>query len=87
MKGWRECGRSKQDVRAPHIGHPARSVGIPAEVRVGVVDARVMFFLVRIGVRAVLWVADLPEIFDELLALVISGQGQESFAFLICGAI
>ena len=30
-----------------------------------------------------LGVADLPEIFDELLALVVGGQGQESLAFLI----
>ena len=44
---------------------------------------RVVLIFVRIGIRAVLWVADLPEIFDELLALIVGVQRQESLAFFI----
>ena len=52
----------RKDPGASHIGHPAGRVGFAAEVRVGIVHALVMFFLVRIVIGPVLGVAHIPEI-------------------------
>src|ERR1035438_1870923 len=46
--------RAKEDPGTPHIGPPAWGVGVPAEVRVGIFDARVVLFLIRVVVRAML---------------------------------
>src|SRR5215475_14069507 len=74
-------GLTEHDVDAPPVGLPSgNAAGV---MFVGVGDALVIFFAVFVDVGVGVWVAAVPEPFDELLAFVVGLERVEDLALLI----
>src|SRR5690348_18452569 len=69
------------DVNAAAVGLPAGNAG--GKMLVGVGDAPVDLVLVRIVNAVGSGVAALPELLDELIALLVVAQLEKSFALLV----
>ncbi len=52
-------------------------------MRIGVINAGVVLFFIRIVVRAMLGVADLPKIVLVFISFLVGGQGEEFLALIV----
>jgi hypothetical protein len=70
----------KQDIGAPHVGAPSVAAGIVSIVCVGPGHTPVKLLLELVLARARRWVADLPEVLDKSIALLLGAEIQERLA-------
>src|SRR5215510_13000654 len=74
-------GLAEHDIDAPAVGLPSGDAA--GVMLVGVGDALVILFAVFVDVSVGVWIAAVPEPFDELLALVVSLERVEDLALFI----